>query len=236
MAVPKLDAPLAEFSTNFLARGSSAPQDFHLTVEQMDQYAILHEAFMSSYYACKAEGARCKSLCAAKDENKRRLQKYARSLYRIVQVWPDVSIANKVLMGVVIAKSPSPIPKPQRAPILSVISVVGRQVQVQLADASAPTTRRRPIEAYGAIIVTFAGDNPPSPGDPRWSRCRQTGRTRLLIEFPTTVAPGTPCLIAARWYNRKGQYSPWSEPVMTYLQVGPAQIESRQLEPVRLAA
>ena len=36
MAVPTLDAPLAQWSTNFNTRGVAAPADFQLTAAQMN--------------------------------------------------------------------------------------------------------------------------------------------------------------------------------------------------------
>jgi len=221
--VPKTDTALAEYSTNFNARGSASPGDFNLSVEQMAQYSLLHDAYMASYFAAKAEGSRSSALVAGKDQNKAALLRWARELYHLIQVSPAVSNENKVLIGVKVpSASRSPIAPPELAPLMSVLSVVGRTVRCKLSDASAPSVRRRPINARGAIIMSYAGKTPPPAGTPGWKLEKHTGKPLFAVEFASTVGPETACWIAARWYNRRGQYSPASAPVQTYLQCGPA--------------
>ena len=70
MAVPTLDAPLTEYSTNFQARGSAAPGDFSLSVGQMAQYTVLHDNWMAAYNAAKPEGAKSRALVRAKNDMK----------------------------------------------------------------------------------------------------------------------------------------------------------------------
>src|SRR5688572_22298041 len=99
MAVPTVDSQLAEWSTNFQARGSAAPLDFSLTAAQMTQYTTLHDAFIADYNAAKADGARSKALVQAKNDSKDALIVYARQLYQTIQASP-VSNENKTLIGV----------------------------------------------------------------------------------------------------------------------------------------
>jgi hypothetical protein len=223
--VPKTDAALATYSTNFLARASSAPEDFNLTAPQMADYAVLHDAFILSYNACRAEGARSKGLVARKEHDKAALLRFARQLYALVQASSEVSVRNKTEIGVKVRPtSPSPVPPPAQAPLLTLLSVTARAARYKLADATAPGARRRPPNALGAIILTHVGPTPPPVGAIGWSVHGATGRTTFLVEFPSDVPPGMACWVVARWYNRRGQYSPASEPVRTYLQVGPVRM------------
>jgi hypothetical protein len=225
MAVPKLDAPLAAWSANFQVRGSSSPEAFSLSVLQMSQYTALHNSFISAYNAAKADGARSKAQVQAKDDAKAALLGYARELYGLIQASQAVTRENKTLIGVrVRGDAASQVPPPAEAPLLTLISVTGRMARYKLADAQAPNSRRRPPNAEGATLLSYIGAAPPPPGNPGWKLEGQTGKTTFLVEFPTDVAPGTPCWEAAVWYSRRGQYSPMCAPVQTYLQVGPVRM------------
>ena len=222
MAVPTLDAPLAEWSTNFNTRGVAAPADFGLDAGQMTLYTPLHTAFIAAYNASKAEGARNKALVQAKNDAKGSLLVYARELYAFIQASLTVSNENKTLIGVLVRDfEPTPVPPPALAPLVTLMSVIGRTARYKLADASAPGTRRRPINAEGATILSYVGTTPPPAGDPSWKLEGQTGKTVFTVQFPDSVAPGTACWMTALWYNRRGDYSPACAPVQTYLQIGP---------------
>ena len=224
MAVPTLDAPLAQWSTNFQSVGTAAPADFSLTAAQMTQYTTLHNAWMAAYNAAKADGSRSKALSIAKSDAKRNLLPYARELYAFIQASLTVTNENKTLIGVVVrGGEPTPVPPPAQAPQVTVLSVVGRTVRYRLGNAQAPNKRHRPANAIGAIVLTYAGPTPPPMGDPGWTVQGQTGQTTVVVQYPNDVAPGTACWAVAMWYNRRGEYSPACAPVQTYLQVGPVQ-------------
>jgi hypothetical protein len=222
MAVPTLDAPLAAYSTNFNALGSAAPGDFSLSVGQMAQYTVLHDNWMAAYNAAKPEGSRSRALVRAKNDKKAILLPYLRELYNVIKASQAVSNENKTLIGVTIVdREPSPIPAPALAPLVTLMSVIGRTAHYRLADATAPSNRRKPINAEGAMIRSFAGTTPPPTNDVGWRVEGQTGRTTFSVTYPNGVAPGTPCWVTVVWYNRRGAYSPACAPVQAYLQAGP---------------
>jgi hypothetical protein len=227
MAVPTVDAPLAEWSTNFESRGTAQPIDFGLSAAQMTQYTTLHDTWMSAYNAAKADGAKSKALVMAKNDAKAALLTYARELYAFIQASLTVTNENKTLIGVVVIdREPSPVPPPALAPLVTLMSVTGRAARYKLADATAPSSRRKPLNAEGATILSHVGPTPPPANDPGWKIEGQTGRTTFTVEFPNTVEPGTPCWVTVVWYNRRGEYSPACAPVQTYLQIGPAAQEA----------
>ena len=225
MAVPTLDAPLAEWSTNFNTLGVAHPTDFSLTALQMTQYTTLHTAWMAAYNAAKADGSKSKALVMAKNDAKNSLLVLAREYYALIQSSLAVSNENKTLIGVRVRKTePTPIPPPALAPLVTLTAVTGRVARYKLADATAPTSRRKPLNAEGATILSFVGlTPPPTPpsNDAGWKVEGQTGRTTFAVEFPATVAPGTACWVTAVWYNRRGEWSPACAPVQAYLQIGP---------------
>jgi hypothetical protein len=168
-----------------------------------------------------AEGARSKSLVADKNLAKDNLLKYLRELYAYCAANLTVSPGNKELIGVTVRSEPSPVPPVALAPVVTVKSVVGRTVRGNLRDASTESSRRRPLNAQGALVLIAYGDAPPASGSSGWTIAGQTGRTNFVAQFPDEVTPGTPCYITAMWYNERGEYSPASDPITTYLQIGP---------------
>jgi hypothetical protein len=223
MAVPTLDAPLAEWSTNFNTLGVASPTTYALTAAQMTQYTGLHTTWISAYNAAKADGSRSRALVMAKNDAKADLLPYARQLYSFIQASEAVTNENKTAIGVTVRKTePTPMPPPAFAPQIVVESVIGRTAKVRLADATAPAKRRRPVNAEGATILSAYGATPPPAGDSGWKIEGQTGRTTFSIEFGHEVGSTTPCWITAVWYNRRGEYSPATTPVQCYLQGGPA--------------
>ncbi len=222
MAVPKLDAPLAEWSSNFQQRGNAQPEAFSLTAQMMAHYTILHNAFISAYNLSKAEGARSRALVQSKADHKAALAAYARELYHMVKASSAVTNENKTLIGVLVREAGgTPTPPPTQAPLVTVISVVGRVVSYKLVDREFPNSRRRPPNAAGAVVMSHVGATPPPIDSPMWKLEGQTGRNTFVVQFAQSVEPGTACWAVARWYSRRGQYSPACEPVQTYLQIGP---------------
>jgi hypothetical protein len=222
MAVPTVDAALAEWSTNFNALGVAQPADFSLTAGQMTQYTTLHTAWMVSYNAAKADGSKSKALVVAKNDAKRSLLVLAREYYGLIQSSLAVTNENKTLIGVRVRNTePTPVPPPALAPLVTLTAVTGRVARYKLADATAPTSRRKPLNAEGATILSYVGTTPPPVTDAGWKVEGQTGRTTFSVAFPSTVAPGTACWVTAVWYNRRGEWSPACAPVQAYLQIGP---------------
>jgi hypothetical protein len=220
--VPTGDAKLAEYSSNFQARGVAQPADFDLSVQDMTRYTALHEPWMDSYNACKGKGGRSAALVAAKEAAKAALLPFARELYSRIQSSTNVADENKTLMNVTIRKTqPSPIPPPALAPLLTNVSVIGTVGRYRMTDAQFPLTRRRPKNARGATILSYAGQNPPPANDPGWKLEGQIGKAIFEVDFGNNVPPGTPCWVTCMWYSGRGQYSPAAKPVQVYLAVGP---------------
>jgi hypothetical protein len=222
MAVPTVDAQLAAYSTNFNDLGTARPGDFSLSVSQMAQYTTLHLAWIAAYNAAKADGARSKALVVGKTDAKNSLLVFARELYGLIKASALVSNEDKTLIGVVVRQfDPSPIPPPALAPLVTLLSVTGRVALYKLTDATAPSSRRKALNAEGATILSFVGATPPPASASGWKIERQTGRTTFTITFPNSVVPGTPCWVTVMWYNRRGEFSPACAPVRAYLQIGP---------------
>lgn len=222
MAIPTTDERLVPYVNNFYTRANAAPTDFGFVAAQITQLGTLRTPYID-LMADIAEGAKSKSLVADKNAAKVALLEYLRELYAFCAANLAVSAGNKELLGVVVRKTePSVVPPPGLAPVVTIKSVMGRVVRGNLRDATTESSRRRPINAKGATILIAYGATPPASGGPGWSVAGQTGKTQFVVEFPASVQPGTPCYIVAVWYSDRGAYSPASDPITTYLQIGPA--------------
>ena len=114
---------------------------------------------------------------------------------------------------------PSPIPAPNFAPRLTVVSVDGRLVKVRLSDPANPTRGRIPGGVNGAIVMSHVG--PTAPSDPSAYRMEgPTSRTSVDILFPESVAPGTQVWLTAVWFNERKQMGPACSPVGTHINYG----------------
>ena len=162
---PLADADLVAYATNFDTRITATCLVFSLTAAQASAFHALLTPFISAYDALKAAeaaGVRSKALVTAKTDAKRSLLVLAHDLYGTVQSSTAVSASNKGLLGIVVRKTiPTPTPPPALAPQVTVERVTGRTVRYRLADATAPTKRRRPGNAAGALIMSAVGARRP---------------------------------------------------------------------------
>lgn len=227
MAVPTKDSLFVPYSTNVNDRlVASGVTTYHLTAAQVTEYTSLHTPYVEAVAAfdeARSDGTRSEAQTAVRSAAKAALLNYARQIYGMVQYNDAISDADKILLGVTIRKSQQSSQfAPGQAPLLTLLSVTRRTGRYKLADRAVPSSRRRPRNAIGAVILTYAGATPPPEGDPGWHLEGQTGKNTFLVEFGEKVEPGTPCWVVAMWVSRKGDYSPACDPVQTFLQIGPA--------------
>src|ERR671913_1758924 len=110
MAIPKKDAELVAWSTNFETRITASPTAFGLTAPLATAYSALHDAFVAAYDAASNDGTRSKSLVAAKDLAKANLLANARDLYQVVQGTPTVTDVQRIDLGINVRKTePTPV-------------------------------------------------------------------------------------------------------------------------------
>src|SRR5687768_9523723 len=193
MSVPTSDAALVPYVNNYYSRCNSAPADFGYVAAQITQLGTLRATYIGLMEDI-AGGARSKSLVADKNAAKAALLAYLRELYAFCAANTAVTPGNKQLIGVVVRDGePSPVPPVGLAPVVTVKSVSGRVVRGNLRDATTESSRRRPINASGALILIAHGPTPPPSGTAGWTVAGQTGKTQFVVEFPESVTPGEPC-------------------------------------------
>jgi len=216
------DAGLLLAANAFSSQATATPTAFGFSTSQATSLASKVDVYSLALNVSTNESTRTKGTVAAKNSARQILRAELQMLAAVARAHPGITDQQLEDLGLSPRdRHPSPVPPPGLAPLMTLISVTGRQARYKLVDASAPTSRRRPINARGATIMSYVGTTPPPEGDAGWKLEGQTGKTTFVIQFPNDVAPGTTCWATAVWYNGRGQFSPACPPVQTYLQVGP---------------
>ena len=203
------------WSTNFDTKINATPTDYGLTVALADNYHGLHEAFILAYNTANDPLTRSPANIAAKNTAKEELIENARMLARIVQAAPGISAAQRESLGLTVPDvEPSPIPVPDAAPAIEIMSAVGRLVKIRLWDTENPDNRGKPAGVSGATVLTYIGAAPPAPEDiAAWKFETNISKTTTTVEFPPTVPSGATAWFTAFWFNPRKQSGPATLPV-----------------------
>jgi hypothetical protein len=224
MAVPTKDSLLAGYSTNFDVRVNATPATYGFTAAQATAYSAVHDPFiaaLNAVIAADAAGTRSSALVATKNTAKRALLTVAREMYAQCQASIAVTDTAKIELGITIRNAPTPKPVPGSAPAMDIVSVAQNTVDVRLHDATDSSHRGKPVDVDGAAIFSFVGDEPPT-ADQGWNFEGNVTRTRVNIEFPASVAPGSKVWFTAFWFNERKEAGPLCAPISTRLQGGAA--------------
>jgi hypothetical protein len=199
--LPRRDADLLVWSTNFVARIEEYGSAIGLTDPQVLGYTALQEAYAAAYALIQDGATRSPSNIVLKDQARKLLIAQTRILVGIAQKFPGTSDAMRTAMKINVRKIPARKNRPTEMPKIDVLSIVNRIVSLKLSDAADPDNKGLPADALGANVYTFVGDEPPT--DPKLWQTRGTiTRTRGQIEIEGTAAATV--WITAAWFNSQG--------------------------------
>ena len=215
---PAREADLLRWSANFAARTSADPAAVGLTADQAAAFAVLHDAFEHAYRLATRPETNSKANIIAKNRAKQDLlygPGGARALVNIVQACPAVTNDVRAQLALAIPDAePTPVPRPDIAPDLSIVSTIGRRVRIRLHDQMSPDRCGRPVGVQGAVIVHFAGEAPPA--DPaQWTFNRLTSKMAFEVDLPATLPPGERVWLSAMWFNARKECGPAATPEST---------------------
>ncbi|HEX8520629.1 MAG TPA: hypothetical protein VF669_00150 [Tepidisphaeraceae bacterium] len=216
--LPNSDSALLAWSLNFKSLIISSPTAFGLTTALASAYGTLHDSYASALAACDP-AIRTRGAVATKNTAKNALKANARLLADLVRGTASVTNAQKLALGLTVRSAGSPIPPPSDAPGLDVVSVSAWTVNIKLHDAAVAGKRGKPPGVSGASVFTFVGANPPVDIS-AWQFVGNTGKTKLSVPFPNTLAAGAKVWLAAFWFNPRKQSGPVCAPVGTNLPGG----------------
>jgi hypothetical protein len=214
MAIPRKDTELVPYSTNWNTRLTSSPATYGATSAEASAYTALHTPYLAAVAAVQAaREAHIQSspLAATKNAAKADLLRYARWLYKNIQANATVTDTAKIEMGIKVPDaSPTPQPVPSLAPKITVKSVNGRLVSMQLGTDEHPG--KLPLGVNGATILSFVGTEAPvSPAVCKYEG--STSKSTVEVLFPETVEPGTQVWLLAFYFNERKQNGPACTPV-----------------------
>jgi hypothetical protein len=212
---PRKDLLALAWSRNFRDRLVSDPEKYHFTAQQAADYAQLHDDFAEKLRIRLEPGSATRPATAAKNAARKALEKALRPMVRQIHGRPELSPADKLVVGVRERKTTQTRwPSPAIAPGIHILRVVANRVTIQLTDQ--PTGRfGKPPTVLGATIMYHVGEDQPL-ARVKWSVATQSSRARLTVTLPTSIPGGTKVWFTATWWNRRRDSSPFATPVATY--------------------
>ena len=214
----RTDADLLAWANNFSTLITATPTAFGLTAAQATAYAGFFSGYSTAYTAVQNPATKTKVTVATKKAARAALLLNTSLLAKLVEGTASVTNAQKISLGLSIKNLPTPIPAPATAPMIDMVSAIGRTVQIRLHD-SADTRKAKPVGVKSATVFSFVGAVPPiSMTD--WNYEGVSTRSVVNINFATTVANGALVWITAFWSNAKMQAGPLSDPISTNIPGG----------------
>jgi hypothetical protein len=221
--LPNSDTGLLRWSANFSSAINADPGSVGLTALLAANYASLHADFASKLAACDPN-IRNKAGVVAKNTSRENLKNDARLLARLIYGTASVTDTQKASLGLNVRKNPTPIPRPENPPVIGIVSVRGWTVTIKLQDHASGDRRGKPPGVQGASVFSYSAPPGPAATPPadlaEWTFEGNFGKTRIDLNFPSALPPGTTVWLAAFWFNPRAQAGPVCPPVSTNLQGG----------------
>ena len=215
--IPSREADLLAWSQNLydLLTAIDAPASYGITADQVAPFATAQEAFKAAYAAATTPATRTPPSIATKNTAKKAMIASVRPLVAALQVSAAMNDAKRRTLEIPVRdREPSPVPPPTQMPRLTVTSVTGRVLNLDIRDEEGK--KQKAPGATGLWLYSFVGENP--SGDlTQWRFNGGSGKWNPQIAFPETVAPGTPVYVTALWINHKQQPGPACAPVKAHI-------------------
>ena len=213
------DATIVSGSANFASLISTGFAGYGLTSAQATGFGTLNTSLQGVYSVAIEPSTKTRVTVAAKNLAIKNMRANAVLLSKIIYATPAVTDGQLVGLGLLPRSTRAPVPAPTTAPVLEVVSVSGRLVNIRLHGAPPDSTRAKPPGATGANVYSFVGEAPPA--DPRAYHFEgMATRTITQIIFPNTVASGATVWLSACWVSARGATSVPCTPISFNIQGG----------------
>ena len=217
--LPRRDALLLAWSANYAAQLAAIGTAVGITVQQSSDYQALHTTFASDLATATDPSTRTRGAIAGKQASKRSLIAEARELARIINAFPGTTNQQRIDLGLNPRKGEAtPINPPTEAPVLEVVSAIGRLLRIKL-HAQDSTRRGKPEGVSGATIFSYVGSAPPADIN-QWTFEGSTTTTTAELTFPASVPAGAQIWLCSFWFNPRTQSGPLCMPVSAYIAGG----------------
>ena len=173
------------------------------------------DTFMAAYGAATNPGTRTPVNVQTKNNLRKSMTATVRRLVKVVQAWPEMTDTKRRLLGISVPDvDPSPVPVPGGVPLLEVVSVQGRILNVVLREEGS-TGRAKPAKVRCAYLYTYVGEAEPTSFGV-FTFYAEATRTNPQVVMPESVLPGTKVWLSACWVNGKGEAGSACMPVATW--------------------
>jgi hypothetical protein len=217
--LPSRESELVVWMQNFAGQVTEDPARYGLTEAQGTQLGTLNTNFQQNYDLANHPQTRSPTNIEAKNVAKRELIAYTRQLVEVIQGQPSTTDTQRRTLGITVRDSdPTPVPPPEVAPRLDVVSVSGWLVSLRLHDGES-TRRAKPAGVKGATLFSYVGETPPSD-IAAWKFEGSTTRTSTQVMFSNQLTPGTKVWLTAFWFNPRLESGPACAPVGTQINYG----------------
>src|SRR5205807_1445181 len=126
---------------------TATPTAYNLVAGDATAYNTVHTAFATALGACDPP-QRSRTAVVAKNAARTSLKNSATLLANKVYAGASVTDAQKTELGIPPRSAPSPIPPPDSAPVLEIVSMTAWTVRIRLRDADGDS-RGKPAGTIG---------------------------------------------------------------------------------------
>ncbi|TVQ57148.1 MAG: hypothetical protein EA377_01155 [Phycisphaerales bacterium] len=217
--IPPTDSGFRDFLTNFSNLINDDPARFGVTEADATVIKNHQQGYEAAYLPCQSAETRTGALVQHKDAVKAAAVASIRVYAMLIKNNAGVSNQDKKALGLhVNDTTPTPIPVPDSAPLLSIIAAFSGEHIITYADENSPHLKRKPAGVKQIQIyrhVAPGAKTLPEGGE----------EVGLFTRAPIKVAqsPSDVAMTATyfgRWVNPKGEKGPWSLPVCMTIAFG----------------
>lgn len=237
--LPTTDHGMLQFSANFSRLINLAPASYGLPPATASQYEAEQKAYALAYQAAIEPETRGKRTVSDKQAARKALEALTRQIARQVNNTISVTNAQREALGLTVRSGHHRrTPIPAVAPTITVKSVVGRAVKIELKQENG--RRAKPAGAASATVFTHVGPERPATLD-GWQFNTVATRAKIELRF-APGATGETAWVTAFWVNARGDVGPASQPVRVDLPaagvvpVGRPAAQPAAPQPLRIAA
>ena len=216
--IPGPNPEFLAFVTNYSSIITAGPALVGLTTGNATTLAEYVATFATAQEAASNPATRGSATILARNLARKPLETYVRQTAKQIQGTMFVTDEQRQALGLTIAKPRTPSHPPVEIPVIDILSMVGSTLTLRLHNGSL-TSRARPADARGAAIFTFIGPTPPNQVS-EWTFRGNTSKTKVVIDFDPSLAPGTKVWTCAFWFNDISESGMACEPVGAQIQFG----------------
>src|SRR5262245_33545805 len=219
---PTRDGLLVTWGNTFASVLTATPTLYGATAPIATAITAKATAFADAYATAMEPTTRTRATIAAKNTAKQAFKEAVRPVVRVI--YGQTALTDEQIIAIGLRPhdgSATPINPPEEQPVVEVVSVIGRTVEVRLHSLDTEK-RGKPEGVAGASVFSFLGDAPPADVN-LWKFEASTTRTIFQMDFPAATAAGSQFWITAFWFNPRQQSGPMANPVSDFLGGGVAE-------------